>query len=352
MFILTDIADYLKMHRTVPLVDVRTPAEFERGRIPCAVNIPLFSNEERAAVGTVYKQHSQQKAIELGYKYVEPKLDRFIREALKAAPEKTIAVHCWRGGMRSQSFAKHLATHGFSKVYVINGGYKAFRNYVLTTFSKSVNLHILGGYTGSGKTYILKHLETAGQQVIDLEGLALHKGSAFGGLGNETQPTTEQFENMLFWELKDLDSDLPVWVEDESQNIGRVNIPGDFYHLMKRAPVYFLDIPKSERAKFLVNEYAGFDKQELANSIIRIKKRLGGLNTKTALEHLEKGEFYEVAMITLDYYDKYYLKGLNMRNPEKVFHLKLNDTDHQKNARELLKIFEAKQHEHRQAHTI
>ena len=346
MFETIDIAEYLKMYRTVPLVDVRTPAEFERGRIPCAVNIPLFSNEERAAVGTVYKQQSQQKAIELGYKYVEPKLDYFINESLKVAPEKTIAVHCWRGGMRSQSFAKHLTEHGFSKVYVINGGYKAFRNYVLNDFSRPVNLQILGGYTGSGKTYILKHLATAGQQVIDLEGLASHKGSAFGGLGNETQPTTEQFENMLFWELKDLDRELPVWVEDESQNIGRVNIPGDFYQQMKEAPVYFLDIPKKERAKFLVDEYAGFDKHELAGSILRIKKRLGGLSTQRALDHLEKGNFYEVALITLDYYDKFYLKGLDRREAAKVFHLKSNEPDHKKNAGELLKYFEEKQNEH------
>jgi tRNA 2-selenouridine synthase len=303
-------------------------------------------------VGTVYKQQSQQKAIELGYKYVEPKLEYFIRESLKLAPKKTIAVHCWRGGMRSQSFARHLAENGFKKVYVISGGYKAFRNYVLNTFKQPVNLQILGGYTGSGKTYILKQLEKSGHQVIDLEGLAAHKGSAFGGLGNEKQPATEHFENLLFWKLKDLNPGEPVWVEDESQNIGRVNIPGDFYQQMKKAPVYFLNIPKTERVKFLVNEYAGFDRHELAGSVQRITKRLGGLNTKKALEHLEKGEFFEVAMITLDYYDKFYLKGLDRRKPEKVFPLKASHADHEKNAAELLRFFEAKQHEHHQTHAI
>ena len=352
MFELIEIADYLKIYRDVPLVDVRTPAEFGRGRIPCAVNIPLFSNEERAAVGTVYKQQSQEKAIELGYEYVKPKLDHFISESLRVAPGREIAVHCWRGGMRSQSFARHLAENGFLKVYVINGGYKSFRRYVLNSFKQPVNLHVLGGYTGSGKTYMLKHLKKAGQQVIDLEGLARHKGSAFGGLGRENQPTTEQFENLIFWQMKDLDRMKPVWVEDESRNIGRVNIPMDFYQQKIDAPVYFLDIPKTERARFLVEEYAGYDKRALAGSILRIQKRLGGLNTKKALEHLEKNEFYEVAVISLDYYDKFYLKGIDRKDPAKVFRLKLNEVDHEKNARELLKYFETKHHEHNPAHTI
>ncbi len=351
MFEMIEIGDFLKM-KTVLLVDVRTPAEYERARIPCAVNIPLFSNEERAAVGTVYKQQSKEKAMELGYKYVEPKLDYFIQEALKAAPEKVIAMYCWRGGMRSQSFARHLAEHGFTNVYVIKNGYKAFRNYVLNAFKQPVNLCVLGGYTGSGKTYILKHLKEAGHQVIDLEGLANHKGSAFGGIGNGMQLTTEQFENDLFWQLKDLNLTKPVCVEDESQRIGSINIPSDFFQKMKDAPVCFLDIPKTKRAKHLVTEYAGFEKPELANALQRISKRLGGLNTKKALQYLEDENFFEVAMLTLAYYDKFYLRGLSDRNPQRVYHLKLSAVDHRKNALAVIKYFESNQYEYNQAHAI
>lgn len=352
MFEMIEIGDYLKMVKAIPLVDVRTPAEFEKARIPCAVNIPLFSNEERAVVGTVYKQQSKEKAIELGYKYVEPKLDFFNHEALQVSPGRKIAVHCWRGGMRSQSFARHLAEHGFTKVYVIKNGYKAFRNHVLNVFKQQVNLCVLGGYTGSGKTYILKQLEESGHQVIDLERLANHKGSAFGGIESGMQPSTEQFENDLFWQLNDLCLTRPVWVEDESQNIGKVNIPGDFYQQMKNAPVYFLDIPKTKRAKFLVDEYAGFDKQNLVASLLRIRKRLGGLNTQKALEHLEKENFFEVAMFTLAYYDKFYLKGLSGRNPERVYRLKLNAVNHRKNALAVIKYFESNQYEYNQTYTI
>ena len=120
-----------------------------------AVNIPLFSNEERAAVGTIYKKKTKEKAIELGYEYVTPKLRRFLEESAKVVKQGAIAVHCWRGGMRSRSFAQHLHENGFEEVYVIEGGYKAFRNYVLDFFDQKFKLYILGGYTGSGKTFIL-----------------------------------------------------------------------------------------------------------------------------------------------------------------------------------------------------
>ncbi len=322
----------------IPIVDVRSPGEFQKGHIPKAVNIPLFSNEERAHVGTVYKQNSKEAALKIGYTYVEPKLNSFISESLKIAPNKSIIVHCWRGGMRSQSFAKHLSENGFDDVKVIIGGYKAYRNHVLTNLEKPFHLKVLGGYTGSGKTQILHELKKLKNQVIDLEGLANHKGSAFGGIGQKEQPTVEQFENNLHHALQKLDPLQPIWVEDESHNIGRVKIPIQFFHQIRDAKLYFLDIPKNERAIFLVSEYANINTQALKDSILRISKRLGDLNTRKSIQLLDKEKFYEVALISLHYYDKFYLKGMERRKPNEVLQIKLPTTNHYNNALEIKKM--------------
>ncbi|MCY1723132.1 tRNA 2-selenouridine(34) synthase MnmH [Prolixibacteraceae bacterium Z1-6] len=332
-------SEYLALSEEVPLIDVRSPGEYQKGHIPGATNIPLFTNDERAQVGTVYKQKSKEQAIELGYKLVTPKFEWFISESQKVAPSGTVAVHCWRGGMRSKSFAQHLSEYGFNEVYVISGGYKAFRNHAHQSFQTNAEMCILGGYTGSAKTYILRELKEMGQQVIDLEGLANHKGSAFGGIGNGGQPTIEQFENNLFWEWKDLNYGKTIWIEDESHRIGLVNIPMNFFENMRSQPVIFLDIKREERARHLVNDYARADKAALADSINRIAKRLGGLDTKLALAHLEANEFFEVAMITLKYYDKYYLRGLQNRDHDHIYPLELTTINFKQNAKQILKHY-------------
>jgi len=334
-----EIQEYIKVCNSVPLIDVRSPGEFEKGRIPGAVNIPLFSNAERANVGTMYTKQSSEKAIELAYSYVNPKLESFIHDSRRITPKNQVAVHCWRGGMRSRAFAEHLAGNGFTEVLIVKQGYKAFRNLALTVYTPDAKLTILGGYTGSGKTRILKLLKEKGHQIIDIEGLANHKGSAFGGIGNNGQPTTEQFENNLFWEWKDLDHTKSVWIEDESHRLGNVNIPEQFYRLILEKPVFFLDIPKYERAKYLVQEYAGYNKSDLADSISRISRRLGGLNTKKALQNLEKGNYLEVALLVLTYYDKLYLKGLSARDQKLVFTLKVEDINPEINARSIEHYF-------------
>ncbi len=327
------IEEYLNISETIALTDVRTPAEFEAGHIPGAVNIPLFSNEERAHVGTVYKQQTQEQAMKLGYKYVTPKLDHYVAEAKKLEADGELAVYCWRGGMRSKAFAEHIHANGIKRVLVIEGGYKAYRKYALESFDMTSTIYVLGGYTGSGKTRILEHLSQKGHQVIDLEGLANHKGSAFGGIGQDKQPTTEHFSNLLFWEWKKMDLSIPVWVEDESSNIGSVNIPENFFSRMRESKVCFLNMPKEQRAKILVEEYAACEKNRLAHSIERISKRLGGLRTSEALQYLEEGNYYETALITLDYYDKFYLKGLNRRDQKNVIVIESDSIDEVKNAR-------------------
>ena len=314
--------------------------EFEHGHIVGATNIPLFSNEERADIGTTYVQKSRELAIELGYKYVGPKLQWYIDESKKLAPDGTIAVHCWRGGMRSHAFADHLSDNGFQKVYVITGGYKAFRNEVLSFFAQPFKLRVLGGYTGSGKTYILKEIANMGEQVIDLEGLAHHKGSAFGAIGEKKQPTVEHFENKMFEVTRHFELSKPIWVEDESHNIGRVKIPITFFRQMREQVVYFIDVPKAERAKLLVKEYAGYGTEVLAQAIDAISKRLGGLNVKVAHQYLAEQNFFEVAMIALKYYDKAYTKGLADRDKNRVVAIELNEIDFLKNAKSVIQKVE------------
>ena len=258
MFTKLGIQEFFAATHPLPLIDVRSPGEYEKGHIVGAVNIPLFSNEERARVGTVYVQKSKEKAIELGYEYVTPKLDWFIEESRKVAGQLALVIHCWRGGMRSQAFAEHLNSNGFKEVFILDGGYKAYRNFMLAFFEQSFHLRILGGYTGSGKTYILKELDALGEQIIDLEEIAHHKGSAFGAIGEIAQPTQEQFENNLFTNLRQLNRKEPIWVEDESHNIGRINTPMVFFKQMREQAVYFIDIPKEKRAEHLVGEYSNF----------------------------------------------------------------------------------------------
>ena len=312
------VAYYFQNLAHLPIIDVRSPGEFTKGHIPGAHNIELFTDEERAVVGTAYKKESKEKAIAIGYKYVTPKLNDFVSKSLEVAPKKEVVLHCWRGGMRSDAFADHLIAHGFEKVYVIENGYKAFRTHVLEFFGKPFELKILGGYTGTGKTKILHFLEKKGQQIIDLEGLANHRGSSFGGIGLAPQPTKEHFENKLFSKLQGLNPAKPIWLEDESRAIGNVSIPELFYATMSVMPVYLIEIPLQERIKHLVDTYADLNPHKLADAIGRISKKLGYDNAKFALDELENKNYDKVVTLALVYYDKCYLKGLQKREKSSI----------------------------------
>lgn len=308
------VDEFLTKARTLPIIDVRSPGEYGHAHIPGAESIPLFDNDERALVGTKYKNAGKDAAVLLGLNIVGPKLADFVKQSKKLnAKEKEVLVHCWRGGMRSGSFAWLLDTAGLTASTLI-GGYKAYRNAVLARFAEPLNLVIIGGKTGSGKTDILKELARQGEQIIDLEGLAHHKGSSYGAIGQLAQPATEQFENKLFHTLLTIDTTRRIWIEDESRSIGSCFIPMALWLQMRVAPVALVDIPKDKRVHRLVSEYADIDHGLLVEATERIRKRLGGKVTKDALDALDRHDYATVADLTLDYYDKAYLHGLSQRD--------------------------------------
>jgi tRNA 2-selenouridine synthase len=317
---------FLEAAKLFPILDVRSPGEFDRAHIPGAISFPIFDNAERAKVGTTYKQVGKDEAIELGLEIVGPKLAQWVKKAKKIAVDNTILVHCWRGGMRSGSMAWLFETAGL-QVKTLAGGYKAYRNYVLSEFEREIPFLVLGGKTGSGKTDILIEMQKRGAQVIDLEGIAHHRGSAFGHLGLEPQPSSEQFENEVVAQLRELDYQKPIWIEDESRNIGQVYMPLGLYSKLRAAPILFLAIDAVYRLPYLVEVYAHYPKDELAHAIGKIKKRLGGEHYKNALEALAVDDFTSVAAITLHYYDKAYVHGLNKRTKEQIQQISLDTLD-------------------------
>jgi tRNA 2-selenouridine synthase len=311
------IAEFLELAKEHTVLDVRSPGEYSHAHIPEAYSLPLFSDEERKEVGTAYKQQSREKAIKIGLRFFGKKMVKMVEEAeaVLQNKSKTVLVHCWRGGMRSAGVAWLLDLYGF-KVYTLIGGYKAYRNWVLQQFDKEYNIRIVGGYTGSAKTYVLKELQKRDEKIVDLEALANHKGSAFGNIGLPPQPTQEMFENLLAMQLSSVNTHLSpiVWMEDESQRIGAVNIPSSLFRFMRNQPVLFLDVPFEERLDHLVQEYGKLDKEKMVNAIIRIQKRLGGMETKNAINLLIEGETKESFRILLKYYDKWYEKSMQTRD--------------------------------------
>jgi len=297
-----------------PLLDVRAPIEFAQGHVPGALNLPLFTDEERARIGTAYKQVSQEKAVHLGLEFFGPKMSEMVKQAKKLAPGKEVRLHCWRGGMRSGAVLWLLELAGF-KVHLLDHGYKDYRRAVLASFDQPRQWRVLGGLTGSGKTDVLHALAAVPYHypVLDLEGLAHHKGSAFGAIGQPAQPTQEQFENNLATALAQLPTDAPIWVEDESRQIGRLTIPAGLFTQMRAAPRYVLEVPRAARVTKLAAEYGAESPAELAAAIERLQKRLGGQATKQALAAVEAGNFPLMVELVLDYYDKTYAHSLAPR---------------------------------------
>ncbi len=329
-----------------PIIDIRSPKEYEKGHWPDSKNIPLFSDEERKLIGITYKKVGQQEAFIKGIEFVRPKLQSIKEELSEVfSKEKSensfnnnlkLRIYCWRGGMRSKSVVWLANQLGINSVQ-LQGGYKSYRSWVLNQFKKEWPLHLIGGRTGTGKTKLLLSLSEKDIFTIDLEGLANHRGSSFGGLGYPPQPSTEQYENLLA-ELLDKStktSSKAIWVEDEGPNLGKCRIPKGITDQMKSSPVLEIIKTQEERVIELVYVYGSYSADELKEATLRIKKRLGPQRTQKALEAIMKNDLGEACRIMLDYYDRCY--DYQLSKIEKIQSIDLSGLDIETSAKLLLK---------------
>ncbi len=332
-----NILEFLELSEAIKIADVRSPSEYSFGHIPGSVNIPLFDDNERAAIGIKYKKEGRLPAILEGLRHSGPHLEAKLEQALKTATEGTLLVNCWRGGIRSEAMGWLFSLAGL-EVQILDGGYKSYRRHVLEFLSEKNKIIVLGGMTGSSKTHILRYLKNNNQQVIDLEQLANHKGSAFGALGQPSQPTSEQFGNLLFDNIRKMNRELPFWVEDESRNIGTIFMPDTFYLNMQKTATIVLEMDMNTRLPRLIQEYSGYPPESLKSSILKISKRLGGDKTNDAIIAVEAGDFTRAIEIVLHYYDKAYSFGLKKKNSKNIIYIKTDTDDIEVNS---LKVLDA-----------
>ena len=294
------------------LIDVRSEKEFSQAHIPGAVNIPLLNDDHRRQVGITYKSNGRDAAVIKGFDLVGEKFGDFIREVKKQSEGKHVMVYCWRGGMRSGIMSWVLGMAGF-KCFLLKGGYKSYRNYVLEVLEQPRNVVVIGGKTGSGKTEVLDALKRKGEQVICLETLASHRGSAFGALGLPPQPRNEMFQNMLAEEWIKVDDRKILFLENESMTIGPIVLPPRIFEAIRNSPVVEIQMGLQQRIQRILAEYGEFPVEALVENTQKLAKRLGGLRTQQAVEALYNGEKDKWVEHVLHYYDNTYGYGSDTR---------------------------------------
>ena len=301
------------------IIDVRSPCEFAEERIPGALNIPLFSNEERAEIGTIYKEQGELNARLRAVSLIAPKIPQIIQQILSLKEHsKAIVVHCWRGGLRSEAVASVLSIAGLA-CFRLSGGIKAWRQMVLADLNSdkySFEPIVLYGMTGAGKTELLQELARLGAQIVDLERLAEHRGSTFGGLGKGEQPTQKVFDALVWDELRQLDLSKPVFIEAESRRIGRVALPDTVLKKILEGRAVLIEGTVECRAQRLADEYlssfGSLDKalNDSIKLLKQLKELLGKARCEQLVELLKSGEVLQAVKIMLvDYYDPLYARS-------------------------------------------
>lgn len=334
---LISLSEFFELRQSLPILDARSEGEFSQSHIPNAFNIPILNNQERVVVGTLYKNEGSEKATLKGFELVGPRFHQIQKEAIALFPERKIILYCWRGGMRSQILSWLLSMVGF-KIFRIKGGYKTYRTFTYQEVRKQREILVLGGKTGVGKTVLLEQLRRKGEQIIDLEGLANHKGSSFGSIGQKPQPTVEQFENMLAEQLLQMDSEKVLWLENESRKIGRIILPDLLNDQMKSAPLIDIQKTESERIQHISEEYGSLPKADLIAAIKRLSKKLGGLRTQQAIADVEIGNTANWVENVLIYYDKAYDFDLEKHETPQVNEIDLSEKSWEEQAELLITL--------------
>lgn len=330
MFQDISIEDLLSLKDTgeLTIIDVRSPSEFKDATIPGSINIPFFSDEERAEVGTIYKQVNPQAAKDRGLEIVSAKLPAFIKEFKELEGNK--AVFCWRGGMRSRTSATVLSLMGI-KAYRLNGGYRSYRNWVverLETINWNPDALVLNGYTGSGKTTLLQRLHEANYPVIDLEGLANHRGSIFGQIGLEPN-NQKKFDALLIEDLLRLKHSPYVLIEGESRRIGKVTLPEFLLEKKDKGIQLIVDIPIEERVIHILDDYRPWEhEQECMEAFTRIKRRIHTPIANQIESDLISRNYSSAVRLLLEYYyDPLYDHTANQIPDNQKVRIKANNVD-------------------------
>jgi tRNA 2-selenouridine synthase len=321
-----EIADLIKKNQSIPLIDVRSEAEFSHGHIPGAINIPLLNNENRIKVGTLYKEKGNEAAVLLGYELVGPEFALIIRDIKSHCPGKNVIIHCWRGGLRSKIVAQLMENSGF-EVNILKGGYKSFRRWALNLFEIELPLKVIGGLTGSGKTELLHSIENEGEQVIDLESIANHKGSAFGNINMPPQPSQEQFENNLAIAINKLDSTRGIWIEDESRMIGVNCVPEKIWETIRHNVLHEIEVEYEDRLQRIINEYGSLPVEKLKEKTSTLRKKLGDKRLQELLSFLDEGLIKNWSELMLAYYDENYSYGQSKRPVDTRKKIKMGKPD-------------------------
>ncbi len=301
------------------IIDVRSQLEFAIDHIPGAINLPVLNNEQRAEVGTIYKQESPFKARKLGAALVSQNLALHLQQHFADKPKDYHPlVYCWRGGQRSGSMALVLTQIGW-RVTLLKGGYKTYRAWVrsqLETLPNQFQYRILAGLTGSAKTHILQELPT---QVLDLEGLANHRGSLLGVLLDSPQPSQKRFESQLLAAFQALDPNQPVWLEAESNKIGQVYLPKSLWQQMQISSGVELQVPISDRVNWLLQEYPQWleNPQQLKEKLERLTSRYGKAQIQHWADLIDRQAWSTFVQSMLEeHYDPAYRQSFQRQYPQ------------------------------------